>query len=166
MRKNVLMSGVIILVIGAALFFGSPYLFKSNLNLSALLPLKNSTTLQPNSSLFLGSVSPGYIFIGVYNDTPLIAIKIIGTNLNVTKVDGYFVFESYNSGSSPQSIYALNNYSQVLQLYYSDMTVSASSIVYSTLMVLLGGVLMIVGGIIIVVGLFLRPKIKSELAQS
>ena len=161
MRKNVLISGAIILIIGAALFFGSPYFFKSNLNLSELLPLKNSASLEPNSSLLLGSVSPGYILVGVYNDTPLTAIKIIGTNLNVTKVDGYFVFESYNTGSSIQNVYVLNNYSQILQLYYSVLTVSASGIVYSTLIVLLGGVLMIVGGIIVVVGLFLRPKTAS-----
>ncbi len=166
MRKNLIMSGVVILIIGATLFFGSPYFLKSSINFSELLPLKNVSTVQPNSSILLGSVPPGYIFIGVYNDTPLLAIKIIGTNINVTKVEGYYVFESYNSGINEQNVYALNNYTQTIQLYYSVMQVSATSIVYSTLMVLLGGILMIVGGIIIVVGLFLRPKIKIEQAQN
>jgi hypothetical protein len=158
MRKNVLISGIILLLIGTTLFFAAPYAFKSALNLGELLPFRNSYTLEPNSSIILGSIPPGKMLVGIYNDTPLLALKLIGNELNVTKVNGNFVFESYNTESSALSVYAMNNYSSAVVLYYSVLVVSPSDIVYSTLMVMVGGILMIVGGIVVVIGLFMKPK--------
>ncbi len=161
MRKNVLISGIILLVMGATLFFAGPYAFKSALNLGELLPFRNSYSLEPNSSIILGSIPSGKMLVGIYNDTPFLALKLIGTGLNVTKVNGNFVFESYNMESGAQNVYAINNYSSAVVIYYSVMVVSPSDIVYSTLMVMVGGILMIVGGIVVVIGLFMKPKRPS-----
>ena len=158
MRKNVLISGIILLVIGVTLFFAGPYAFKSALNLGELLPFKNSYTIEPNSSIMLGSIPPGKMLVGVYNDTPLLALKLIGTALNVTKVNGNFVFESYNTESSAQSVYVMNNYSRPITIYYSVLVIFPSDIVFSILMVMVGVILMIVGGIVVVIGLFMKPK--------
>jgi len=158
MRKNVLISGIILLVIGVTLFFAGPYAFKSALNLGELLPFRNSYTIEPNSSIMLGSIPPGKMLVGVYNDTPLLALKLIGTALNVTKVNGNFVFESYNTESNAQSVYVMNNYSRPITIYYSVLVIFPSDIVFSILMVMVGVILMIVGGIVVVIGLFMKPK--------
>ena len=149
------------LIIGLALFFGGPYFIRNNLSISELIPLRNSASVGPNSSILLGSAPPGYILIGIYNDSPPLPIKIAGAGLNVTRADGYYVFELYNLGASQQSVYAFNNNSQAVELYYSVMQVSASKIFYSVAVLFVGGALVVVGGITALVGFFLRPKKRS-----
>ncbi|MDG6932987.1 MAG: hypothetical protein JRN00_08315, partial [Nitrososphaerota archaeon] len=72
--------------------------------------------------------------------------------------NGTFIVEYYNDVNSNQNVYALNNYTSTLAVSYSALTFSASGILDSILMVLVGGAMMFIGGIIAVIGLILKPK--------
>ncbi len=163
MRKNIIIAGVIILAIGVSMFFGGPYVFKNNVNLNQLLPLKNMAVVESGSSTILGVVPAGKIFVTVYNDSLSVPINIgvSGENISYENENGTFIAEYYNTGNSNQSVYMSNNFTTTLAVNYSTLIVSASGILYSILMVLVGGVMMFIGGIIAVIGLILKPKHQS-----
>ncbi len=160
MKKKLMLAGVIILVIGVAMFFGGPYIFKNSVNLNELVPFKNSIDIRPGFNVVLGVVPAGKIFAAVYNDSlsAPINISVTGGNINYQNENSTFIVEYYNTGNSNKSVYALNNYTEPLTLNYSMLTFSSNGIIYSLLMVLLGGLLMFIGGIIAVIGLILKPK--------
>ena len=155
-----MIAGLVILVIGVGMFFGGPYVFKSNVNLNQLLPLKNSTSLAPGSSIMLGTVPSGKILAAVYNDSSSVPINISAAagSISYENENGTFIVEYYNDVNSNQNVYALNNYTSTLAVSYSALTFSASGILDSILMVLVGGAMMFIGGIIAVIGLILKPK--------
>jgi hypothetical protein len=160
MRKNIVIVGIIILVIGFMMFFGGPYIFKSTVNLNQLVPLKNSFSLNPGSGIDFTVVPAGKVMAAVYNDSlsKPIEFNTINKTVNTQNENGTFIIEYYNAGNSNQTIKAVNNYTVPMTVNYSVLIFSASGIIYSIIAVLLGGALMFIGGTIAVVGLILKSK--------
>ncbi|MGB9733979.1 MAG: hypothetical protein ACP5G6_08225 [Conexivisphaera sp.] len=160
MRKRLLMIGLVILVVGAAMYFAGPYLARGNVVMDQLLPLRNYTELGPGASLQLGSAPPGMGFAVVYNSTPSLplAVTVNGTGLSEESMNGTFLAVYYNSGPSSAPVALVDNYTSPVSVHYSAAALSVSGIIYSVIFVLLGGVLIIVGGVTALVGLVLRPR--------
>jgi len=160
MRKNILIGGIIVLVIGFAMFFGGPYIFKSTVNLNQLLPLKDSLSINPGTGVAFTVVPAGKVMAAVYNDSlsKPIEFKSINETVSTQNENGTFIIEYYNAGNSNQTIDLVNNYTVPMTVNYSVLIFSASGIIYSIILVLLGGALMFIGGIIAVIGLILKSK--------
>jgi hypothetical protein len=162
MRRRVLIAGLIVLVIGASLYFLGPYLARGSLNIDQLVQLRNASELEPGSTIALGNAPPGMAFAVVYNSTPPSPMKVIaaGAEVNEERSNGTFIAIYYNEGSSSASVALLNNNTYPVTAYYSAAPLSIYGVLYSMLSVLLGGLLIVAGGITVVVGLILRPKLK------
>ncbi len=163
MRKNIIIAGIIILAIGGAMFFGGPYIFKSSVNLNQLLPFKNLVNIAAGSSVVLGVVPAGKILVAVYNDTlsKPVNISVSSGSLGSQNENGTFIVEYYNSGNGNQSVYMNDNYTEGVIVNYTSLTFSATGIIYSIFMVVVGIILMFAGGVIAVVGLILKPKNRN-----
>lgn len=168
MRKRLLLIGLVILVVGAAMYFAGPYLARGNIVMDQLLPLRNYSELDPGAALQLGTAPPGMGFAVVYNSTPLLplVVTVNGTGLSEEGMNGTFLAVYYNSGPSAVQMTLVNNYTSPVSVHYSAAALSVSGIVYSVIFVLLGGILIIVGGVIALVGLILRPRRADAAAPS
>lgn len=155
-----MIGGIIILVIGFAMFFGGPYIFRSTVNLNQLVPLKHSFSLNPGSGISFTVVPAGKVMTAVYNDSlsKPIEFNSISETVSTQNENGTFIIEYYNTGNSNQTIEVVNNYTAPMTVNYSVLIFSASGIIYSIIVVLLGGAVMFIGGIIAVIGLILKSK--------
>lgn len=158
MRRNVVAIGVMVLVIGAGLFFASPFIFKSSLNLSSLFPLNESANLSENQTVLVTSVPSGDIFAMVYNDSLSMPLAFNLNGISTLRADNSYAGEFYNTGNATVQVYLMNNYTTPVSIYYSSLARPVSGIVDALVLDVIGIVLLIGGGVTAVIGLLMKRR--------
>ncbi|MDP7975446.1 MAG: hypothetical protein ACP5UI_02475 [Thermoprotei archaeon] len=160
MRKNILITGLILMLVGVSLLVGGPVVFKSGLNSASLTSAKNTASLQRDQALLVASLPSGRGLVVYYNDTAKEPLNVTATSGTVASqsVNGSYLAEVLNTGSSSSSVYIEDNLSVPAEVTYSLASFSISSVMYSVGSVLAGFLLALAGGVISVAGLILRKK--------
>jgi hypothetical protein len=165
MRRNLVIAGGVVLVIGLILFFLiGPYLaapaitkFSEKLNSTAL----KAADLQSGQTLNLGQVKQGQAFVFKYNDSAGVPLRLImnGT-AQISRINNTFLLVGFSTSSGNISL--VNNYTIPLHVVYSNVSpVEISGFLGGIVGTLVGLVMSIAGLIVIAVGVILRPKPKA-----
>jgi len=165
MRRNLVIAGGVVLVIGLILFFLiGPYLaapaitkFSEKLNSTAL----KAADLQSGQTLNLGQVKQGQAFVFKYNDSAGVPLRLImnGT-AQISRINNTFLLVGFSTSSGNISL--ANNYTIPLHVVYSNVSpVEISGFLGGIVGTLVGLVVSIAGLIVIAVGVILRPKPKA-----
>ncbi|BBD72344.1 hypothetical protein HS1genome_0733 [Sulfodiicoccus acidiphilus] len=163
MRRNVVIIGAIILVIGVVLFLVIGPLLAvptlSKLNLENITHPSIVRQLSVGESLSLGPFKGGEGIIFSFNDSADVPLEVKTTGVTqVRTINDTFVAIALPTASS--NITLTNNYTAPITVYYSEPSVlpSLGAFLGGIVGVLLGIVLLIVGVIVLIVGFVLRPK--------
>jgi len=166
MRRNLVIAGGVVLVIGLILFFLiGPYLaapaitkFSEKLNSTAL----KAADLQSGQTLNLGQVKQGQAFVFKYNDSAGVPLRLImnGT-AQISRINNTFLLVGFSTSSGNISL--ANNYTIPLHCRSTPTCppVEISGFLGGIVGTLVGLVMSIAGLIVIAVGVILRPKPKA-----
>jgi len=163
MRKGLLIIGVSLIALAAITFFAGIYL-SSGIITSGVRSLVTETphmaTVGPGSSIPITNVSGHTVVIVVYNDSlgrPLQVIIPGPGTLETKVVYGKYVF-IYTPEVSSGELRLMNNYSEVVTVYYTYVTVNVSSLAPLALSVLIALGLGIAGIVLLILGALMRGR--------
>jgi len=166
-RKNILITGLILMLVGVSLLVGGPVVFRSGLNSASLASPSSTASLRRDQVLLVASLQSGRGLVVYYNDSVKEPLNVTATSGTVASqsVNGSYLAEVLNTGSSSSSVYIENNLSVPTEVTYSLASFSISSVMYSVGSVLAGFLLALAGGVISVAGLILRKKVGRDPVQ-
>lgn len=161
--KTILIAGLVILIVGVALFFIGGFMGASSLKqLEANLVSATPLTLSSNSSISLGT--PSKLTLLIYNTSLGKPLKIVqninGTNASVSQLpeNGYIA-----AILSPKyEAFMINNYSVPITLKYTMSEAVVSSLLNVAIYTGLGFFLGIVGLIVVIVGVVLYFRSRKR----
>ncbi|GGP21658.1 hypothetical protein GCM10007981_14360 [Thermocladium modestius] len=171
MRKNLLIAGLVILVIGVALVGIAFYYIPRTLG--PLLNSVNKTMLGPPASLGVGgsinisetiTKAPALVIL-LYNDSIGKPLSVIGTPSQSESVSGMYILSFVSDTNSTLTMGLVNNYSSPVVVRYGYSEIPASSLAGATpfiLMLFIGGGVFIVGLIVAVIGALMKPRQRQS----
>lgn len=159
MRRNIVIAGVAVLAVGAALFFLISPALASGLNISSLLPLSHRNSLGPGQALSF-QVPGEKAFVMLYNDTANATLSATSSVAGITTqaINGTFLVELVNSGSQGATVTLSNNYTAPMTVMYSTVLIDIDRIYAAILSEFIGFILFIAGIIVAAAGALLRPR--------
>ncbi|ADN50850.1 hypothetical protein [Vulcanisaeta distributa] len=162
MRKELLITGGVLIVLGIAIFFIGIYLSSGIASdVEALVTgVRNETLVSPNSSITITVPENGIAVMIIYNDTlgkPLQVVTSVPGRLASRGVDGQYVIV-YVPETSPGMLSIVNNYSENVMVYYTYGTINADTLAPFIQSSIVSIGLVIVGVILLILGAVLKGK--------
>ena len=161
MRKGTVIIGMILLAVGAGMFFIGPVVVNSSLSpaaLSSLADLTNAASLAQGQNITIASVPVGSTMAIVYNDSISAPLAFTVSNITTEQANQTYIGIYVNSGTSPQVIGLVNNSTQTVLVNYGSAPFSIGGILEELVFLGVGAILMIAGVIIAIVGLLSKRK--------
>ncbi len=160
MRRNLLIIGGALLVLGIAIFFIGIYLSSGITSrvTSLVTGARREVVVSPRSSIMINITKAGVAVMIIYNDTlgkPLQVVISTPGVLEVKGVDGQYVV-AYMPKTIPATLSLVNNYSEDVTVYYAYGRISIGRAAPLALSVLISMGLAIVGIILLTLGAVLR----------
>lgn len=154
-----LIAGVAVLAVGAALFFLIAPALAASINMSSLLPLSRSSSLGPGQSLSF-QVPGGKILVMLYNDSRGAALSASSTaaGLMSQEINGTYAVELVNSGAQGATVTLVNNYTAPVTVFYSSALVDVWRVYAALMSEFVGFILFIAGIAVTAAGALLRPR--------
>ncbi|MGC8606524.1 MAG: hypothetical protein ACP5GZ_00070 [Vulcanisaeta sp.] len=162
MRKGLLITGAVIIILGVVIFFIGIYLSSGITSgiASLVTGIHNETMISPGSSIVVNTNETGAAVTVVYNDTlgkPLQVITSGPGQLEVESVEGQYVV-IYVPEASPSTLSLVNNYSENAMVYYTYGAININTLMPLALSTIISIGLIIVGIILLILGAVLKSK--------
>ncbi|MCG2864535.1 MAG: hypothetical protein RXN89_02100 [Vulcanisaeta sp.] len=162
MRKGLLIIGVSLIVLAAVIFFVGTYLSSGITSRveSLVTEAPHITTVGPGISIPITNVSGYTAIMVIYNDSlgrPLQVITPGPGALETNVVYGKYVI-IYAPEVSSGELRLMNNYSEVVTVYYTYGTVNVSSLAPLALSVLIALGLGIAGVVLLILGALMKGR--------
>ena len=162
MRRDLLMIGVALLVLGVAVFFVGTYLSSGLTSSIASLvtSARREAIITPGSPVTINITSAGVTVMVIYNDTlgkPLQVFVSEPGALSIKGVEGQYLV-IYAPETAPATLSLVNNYSGDITVYYAYGFISMGEVAPLALSMLISTGLAIAGIILLVLGGVLRGR--------